>query len=373
MNNNASVILHLSLIAGVGPATIKTICNSMPINSVLSDIYSWSIADFRTFCGLSETIARTIVVGLSSDTELVQEQERIVKSDVSCITICDDIYPQLLKTIYCPPAVLYVQGNLVQHRKTLAVVGSRQATTYAHRALQKILPSLITCDWTIVSGGALGVDTMAHTIALEQSGNTVVVLGSGLLRPYPLQNIKLFERVIDAGGAIVSAFAMTESPHPGNFPARNRIIAGLSKGCLIVQAAQKSGARITAEYALEQGRELFAVPGLIDDALSAGCHALIKQGAKLVHDAQDILEEFGEQEMMNVSDVVKIQEHKNMDFLSESTSCRDIVLRVCMQPQTFDELLDVAQQSAVTLQEILFDLQLEGTIAQDFTGRWYSR
>jgi Predicted Rossmann fold nucleotide-binding protein involved in DNA uptake len=151
---------------------------------------------------------------------------------------------------------------------------------------------MVENGWVIVSGGAIGADSMAHAKTVACGGRTMAIIGSGLLNPYPSSNEKLFNDILASGGLILSPFGMQTVARPGNFPARNRVIAGLSLGCVVVQAAKKSGASITAQLALDNGREVFAVPGLFHDELSIGCHALIQQGAKIISDAYDILAEF---------------------------------------------------------------------------------
>ena len=155
------------------------------------------------------------------------------------------------------------------------------------------IPELVHNGCSIVSGGALGIDGLAHRATLEAQGVTVAVLGSGLLKPYPAAHKTLFKKIIECRGALVSCFPLLTEPKPALFPARNRIIAGLSRGCLVVQAGIPSGALITAQYAVDEGREVFAVPGSLDNPLSVGCHRLISQGATLVTSASDILASFG--------------------------------------------------------------------------------
>lgn len=375
MNDQTQRLLHLSLINGVGPATISSILNHKPDSCDWSEIYRWSVFDWKHICNLSEVIAQKIVNGLRAYDLLAKEIDRIEKSNTHIVTLADDIYPALLREIHAPPAVLYVQGALHREEQSIAIVGSRNASSYGHDVVQMIVPSLVYAGWTIVSGGAMGIDTMAHRTTVERGGRTIVVLGSGLNAIYPAHNRQLFSRIVDSGGAVISSFAMNESPHPGNFPARNRIIAGLSRGCLVVQAAQKSGARITAEYALQQGREVFAVPGPITDSLSVGCHELIQQGAKLVCNANSILEEFGEQQVQEHTIapnlvVVKQNIASASLFDYEKSSLKERIIHLSDKVCTFEELLDYTQEQSGILQRALIDLQLDGIVEQDFMGRW---
>jgi len=208
---------------------------------------------------------------------------------VGAVFILDKEYPALLKQIHLPPIILYCRGAKLSNNN-FSIVGSRKGSIYAENVCKHIIPKLID-QYTIISGGALGVDSMAHKEAIKSGGRTVAVLGSGFLQPYPRENIDLFRAIVDNGGTVISPFNLKMEPLKGNFPARNRIIAGMSVGTLVVQAAVKSGAHITAAFALEQGREVFAVPGSIFEEISLGCHSLIQQGAKLVSCPEDILEE----------------------------------------------------------------------------------
>ncbi len=226
----------------------------------------------------------------------LNEQELLIKHNIRRITASDVEYPSYLKEIHCPPPQLYVQGELLNsYTKLIAVVGSRKADSYGERVIASLVPELVAHGWAIVSGGALGADSFAHKATLQARGRTIVILGSGLLMPYPSSNRKLFSSIVDQGGSLVSSFSLDTPAYPSNFPARNRIISGMSRGVIVAQAAEKSGARITAHLALEQGREVFAIPGPIDHALSIGCNRLIQQGAKLVQTIDDIFTELGEQ------------------------------------------------------------------------------
>ena len=215
---------------------------------------------------------------------------------------------------------------------------------------------------------------MAHKATLDAGGTTVAVLGSGLLEPYPSQNIKLFETIAQTG-AVVSAFPLTMEGLPGNFPARNRIIAGLSRGTVVVAAARKSGALITARYALDQGREVFAVPGHIDDELSLGCHDLIKQGAVLVSEVADIVREFGfdvdlAPEVTPVKNGDKAAQGSILSHSSEEKLSEHPILRYCKEPCSMEDLLGTAGMEYSQLVQHLFDLQIEGRVEQTAAGLW---
>ena len=212
------------------------------------------------------------------------------KETVEILRIHDAGYPSLLKEIATAPAELYLKGSLPTCAH-LAVVGSRNASAYGLRIAQRLSRELAEAGFCIVSGLARGIDTAAHQGALEGKGKTVAVLGSGFSELYPPENRRLGEEILEKGGALISEFAPTYPVLPENFPRRNRIISGLSLGVVVVEADEKSGALITANFAMEQGREVFACPGPMDSPLSRGCHRLIQQGAKLVVETADIFEE----------------------------------------------------------------------------------
>ena len=208
------------------------------------------------------------------------------------ISIENKLYPEQLRNIYDAPLKLYVLGNVeLLNQKGIAIVGSRNATEYGKEVAMQISKELSKNGINIISGLALGIDTYAHigNILSNSIGKTIAVLGSGLDKIYPKQNIELAIKIIKEGGCIVSEYPLGTKPEKGNFPQRNRIISGLSRGVLVVEASKKSGALITADFALEQGREVFSVPGTITSVMSEGCNMLIKDGAKVVLSSEDIL------------------------------------------------------------------------------------
>ncbi|MFH1505310.1 MAG: DNA-processing protein DprA [Candidatus Omnitrophota bacterium] len=230
------------------------------------------------------------ILNLRKSNVLDRELELIEKEKINCIDIFDQDYPSLLKEIASPPIVLYIKGRpQVLNKVLFAIVGTRIPTIYGVTTAESFAYRLSSLGLVIVSGLARGIDTAAHKGAIK-TGETVAVLGSGLLRVYPRENKKLAEAIAQ-NGALVSEFPLFTEPLSLNFPRRNRIVSGLSKGILVVEAAARSGAGITARLAVEQNREVFAIPGNIDSPLSKGTHALIKEGAKLVECLDDILEE----------------------------------------------------------------------------------
>jgi DNA processing protein len=372
-------ILHLTLIDGIGPAIIQRIIEIQRSGAQASDLYLFSQTDWMNVFGFSQATSEKLVDGLANKKIIDEELILIERNNIQWITITDEMYPQLLREIYLPPVVLYFQGSFFSDRfdcqkgasKMMAVVGARKADNYGERAIDTLIPDLVAARYTIVSGGAQGIDTMAHKAALKCGGKTIAVLGSGLLRPYPSSNKQLFKSIIDNGGSIISSFPLRMEPLQGNFPARNRIITGLSRGCLVVQAAKKSGALISAHYAMEQGREVFAVPGPVDSELSIGCNTLIQSGAKLVMNAADILEEFGDRVIIN-SVVNVMQKELFHEAVNEEhySSQQKKIIAACKYPSSFDSIVDVTQLMSETVQSELFNLQLDGVVLQDFTGMW---
>jgi DNA processing protein len=235
------------------------------------------------------------------DIDLKKEMGLIKKYGVNVVTFLDKDYPENLKNIYDPPVVLYVKGKILPEDKlAIAIVGSRLASFYGLQTAERLGFELASHGITVVSGLARGIDSSAHKGALKAKKRTIAVLGSGLANIYPEEHKELAQRISESG-AVASEFPMTMIPDKGNFPRRNRVISGLSLGVVCVEAAEKSGALITCDAALEQGREVFAVPGKVDSITSKGTNKLIKQGAKLAQGTEDILEELNMHDMGNFS------------------------------------------------------------------------
>lgn len=241
-------------------------------------------------CGIADKIAAKITALKREDLE--KELKSAKKLGLRIMTIGEEDYPENLKNIIDPPIVLYINGKLKEEDKSsIAIVGSRRASFYGLSTSEKFAYALSERGLTIVSGMARGIDTYAHRGALKQGGRTIAVIGSGFGHLYPEENFRLAEEIA-RNGAVISEFPVNTQPFPQNFPRRNRVISGLSQAVLVVEAAQNSGALITADFALEQGRDVFALPGEVGSATSYGTNALIKEGAKLVSCVDDILEEF---------------------------------------------------------------------------------
>ena len=304
-----------------------------------------------------------------------QEWDLLEKRNIKAITIKDEGYPSLLKNIYSPPPVIYYQGNFVtimKQSKGIAIVGSRKATYYGRKVAREIASEIAKSGYVVISGLAKGIDTNAHLGALEANGLTIAVLGSGIDRIYPPENRSLAHRIIEKG-AVVTEFPIFTKPEKNNFPRRNRIISGLTLGTLVVEAGEKSGALITADYALEQGREVFAVPGSVHSFLSTGCHNLIKQGAKLVNSYHDILEEFQEENKL-FSEREKTENRRptcvNTGELTDYE--QNLLQYISIEPLHIDEITELTALPYGKISEVLLSLELKNMI-REIEGKRYIR
>ena len=294
----------------------------------------------------------------------------VANKDYRIVTLTDSNYPRLLREIPDPPPFLYVYGRLEGHSGNLAVVGSRNATAYGLSTTHNLCASLASHNLTIVSGMARGIDTAAHEGALAAKGQTIAVLGSGLERIYPVENRKLFHRIAE-NGAVVSEFPLMAEPEAHHFPIRNRIISGMSLGTIVVEATRKSGSLITARLAAEQNREVFAVPGSIQSFKSAGTHTLIKQGAKLVEHAQDVIEELAPFVQFNES-----LENNPWDQTGEKLgllSGDEVRVYHALEPYPvhIDDLVRKISMKPGKLLSILLKLELNGMVQQS-PGKLFS-
>ncbi len=277
----------LQMVPGIGSSRIKAL-----IDYFGSARQAW-LADqgdlFLSKC-LDNLVCNNLL-GQRDKIDIHKLAEMLFKKGISLCSLAEDNYPILLRNTFNPPYVLYYRGTLPATNKLIAIVGSRKATAYGKNAASMLAAALAAAGVGIVSGAARGIDTAAHLGALE-SGYTIAVLGSGVDVAYPPENAKLLASIAE-NGAVISEYAPGTMAHPGHFPARNRIINGLAHGVIVVEAGEKSGALITADFALEEGRDVFAVPGSIFASSSKGANKLLKMGAKPVDCASDILEEYG--------------------------------------------------------------------------------
>jgi DNA processing protein len=272
------------------------------------------------------------------------------------ISLWDDDYPELLKTIHDPPALLYVLGN-ISRDPALAMVGSRRCSATGMQITRRFAREIAESGFTIISGLARGIDSNAHEGALDVEGNTIAVLGCGIDYIYPPENRKLFGRISEQG-AIISEYPPGTRPLPGHFPGRNRIISGLSQGVLVVEAASGSGSLITAEFALEQGREIFAVPGALTAPNSDGVNSLLKQGAHLVTEPQDILNILQPgARTTGFNNTLKLLEN-----LTDQE--KELVEQLSDEPIQIDDLARKSGLTPMELSAILLQLELQGAVSQ---------
>ncbi len=301
------------------------------------------------------------------------EIRRCAENGFQIITRQDPNYPALLLEIVDPPPVLYCYGNLSGRQCHIAMVGSRKATAYGKTSARNLARELAARGISVVSGMALGVDTAAHQGALEGGGGTVAVLGSGLACVYPQANLKLFHRIAE-NGAVVSEFALDARPEARHFPQRNRIISGMALGTVVVEAAKRSGSLITARMAAEQGREVYAVPGSIRVATTQGTHDLIKQGAKLVENVEDIVEEIAVHLNGPVLRAPAGRHQQTIPAPSGAYGLDDdeIALLTAMGPYPvhIDELARRCNQEMGRLNAALLQLELKGAIDQE-PGKYF--
>ncbi len=281
-------LVALNLIEGVGPVRVRQLLDQF---GDAAAILAASRQELLRVKGIGEDTA-TAISAWEKTINLSAELKRI--SDFGCRIVIqeDPEYPELLRQIYDPPIVLYVKGELLaKDKNSVAMVGSRLTTHYGMEVARKLGYQLAYLGVTVVSGGARGIDSAGHQGALSAKGRTVAVLGTGINLVTPPENAKLFEQITEHG-ALITQFPFNRPGDKQSFPIRNRIVAGMTLGTVVVEANLTSGALITANFATEYGRQVFAVPGRIDSPRSKGCHELIKKGAKLCEGAEDILSEF---------------------------------------------------------------------------------
>ncbi len=366
MNPALHALLTFSFTPGLGPRKIKALVEHFGVGAD-TDL---GAAELTQVEGIGRKLAEAIVAARGvAQTKADAEMARVQRLNVTLLALGTSEYPAALARIYDPPPVLYVRGTLPEtvhgeltELRSLGVVGTRNASHYGLELSRRFSQELAETNVAIVSGLALGVDTAAHEGALATpGGQTVAVLGSSVDIIYPGGNRRLAERILEGRGAIVSEYRLGTSPRAEYFPGRNRIISGLSKGVLVVEGGRKSGALITAEYALEEGRSVFAVPGRLGDPRAEGALDLLKQGAVLTQSADDIRSEFGWQHARTPAK----PKPELPGFLGELTA----LIRSRGEP-LLDELIVATGKSAPELLPTLMTLELQGTIQTLPSGRY---
>ncbi|MDD5759163.1 MAG: DNA-processing protein DprA [Desulfobulbaceae bacterium] len=324
--------------------------------------------ELQQVSGLRAEVIQSITTGPPYQ-EAERELARLEPLGISMVCFGDENYPALLANIYNPPMVLFVKGDLGLLRKTgIAVVGSRAATSYGLKVARDFSAQLAGSGLVVVSGLALGIDTAAHSGALAAGGDTVAVLGCGLDVIYPPTNERLAGQIAKTG-ALVSEYSLGTQPDAFRFPARNRIISGLSRGVLVVEAAQRSGSLITARMALDEGREVFAIPGRVDSLKSTGTHRLLQEGAKLVGSIDDILEELGwHMAATHAAASASGQAAEVAVTLSEEES--RVLALLDVYPKHIDTIISQAGLATARVSEILLLLELHGLV-EAVSGQQY--
>ncbi len=339
------------MVPGVGPIAFRNMVNKF---QEPKRVFAASSRELAAVNGIGEKTIQAIKDFPVEETA-AEEQKKAEGLGVSILTFRDQGYPRNLLQIYDPPPLLYVRGEFGEGDSlAVAIVGSRKGSPYGRAVTKRISKELSSTRVTVVSGMARGIDTVAHVGALEAGGRTIAVLGCGVDIVYPPENKRLFWDIIEHG-VIISEFPISTPPEGKNFPKRNRIISGLSLGVVIVEATADSGSLITASHALEQGREVFAVPGNVGASTSRGTNKLIKQGAKLVEGAQDILPEILPQYEG------KVWQEETPDLSDEEN---DILQLLSHTPLHIDEISRLSQMEVQQVSTILLELELKGLVNQ---------
>jgi len=350
-------LLALNSLRDIGPVLARRL---LAVFGSPENIFQSTVRELKEIEGIGENRARSILSFNQWD-RLQKEIDRVLKNGASIITINDTTYPGGLRRITDAPLVLYIKGEIKDTDKyAVAIVGSRLPTDYGLQVAEKISYRIASYGLTVVSGMARGIDTIAHKGALRAKGRTIAVLGSGIDIPYPAGNRGLMN-VIASAGAVISEFPLGTGPNKENFPQRNRIISALALGVVVIEAAVDSGSLITVGYALEQGKEVFAVPGNITSETSKGTNNLIKKGAKLVENAEEIIDELRHQIkgiLKEDKTITKKQmfemtedEKKIYNYLGEEPKHIDIIVRGT----------GIASHKALS---ILLSLEIKGIVRQ---------
>ncbi|MBN2060494.1 MAG: DNA-processing protein DprA [Deltaproteobacteria bacterium] len=356
--------IALYLIKGLGNVVFRNLLEKF---SLPENVFQANLSDLLAVEGMrKETALNIIRKRFLRDPE--EEMKQIIDEEIRVITYSDISYPPSLKTIYDAPMLIYLKGKAIpQNYSFIGIVGSRNATHYGLGAAEKFAQGLSRRGFGIVSGMAKGIDSSAHWGCITAKGFTVAVLGTGIDIIYPPSNEKLFQKICEKG-AIITEFPLRTRPVPNNFPIRNRIISGLSRGVIVIEATKNSGSLITASLALEQGREVFAVPGSINSFKSNGCHFLIKQGAGLVENADDVLEGLG----LNFPNVPKEDTHTGSYAFAMDESEKNIYGVIGEYPMHIDQIAHKVNFGAHEIAGTLTRMELKGIIKQ-LPGKMFIR
>ncbi len=348
--------IALRMVDGVGDVIIRDLVSKFKDPRA---VFEAQRAELLEVDGVGDRVADNIK-NFSLWDEVTREIDRCIKLGVELTLLTSPDYPHNLREIYNPPPVLYRKGSITHDdRFAIGIVGSRTPDSYGRKVAEKLAEELAIRGITVVSGLARGVDSIAHRSALRVGGRTIAVLGSGIDVVYPPENRRLFREISEAG-ACVSEFLMGTEPDSVNFPKRNRVISGLSLGVVVVRASAKSGALITASHALEQNREIFSVPGNVDSRLSAGTNKLIKAGAKLVEDVEDIIEEIDVLRRFATERGGRALS-KPPDLSEEESAIYSVLEN---GPLGIDEITRALEMSTSKALSLLLTLELRGVVVQ---------
>lgn len=364
MDNFTKGLILLNMLQDIGHIRLKALLGEFKIPEA---IFNAPRQGLKKIKGIGKNIAESIKTARDRH-DIDRELSLIEKYDAKITTIFEEDYPENLKNIYDPPILLYIKGKLKKSDDlAIAIVGSRRASLYGIRTAERLAGELSASGVTIVSGMARGIDTAAHRGAIAAGGRTIGVLGNGLSFFYPPENRRLADDIAK-NGALVSEFSMETPPHRRNFPQRNRVISGLSKGVVVAEAARRSGSLITANFALEEGREVFAVPGRADSVTSAGTNNLIKQGAKLVEDTKDILEELD----LPLSAAAGATSGREQNPPLADSHEKSIYNMLSDEPLDIDSIIDGLSIKPKQAKTALLKLEMRGIIKQ-LPGKLYVR
>jgi DNA processing protein len=359
-------LVALNMIEHVGPVRVRQLLEHF---GDAPSVLAASRQELSRVRGIGAETADAIA-GWERGIDLGAELKRVEEYRCRIVIPADDEYPPMLRQIYDPPIVLYVKGSLdAKDRHGVAMVGSRLTTPYGQQTARRLAYQLAYVGVTIVSGGARGIDTAAHQGALSANGRTIAVLGNGINLVFPPENAGLFERMT-AQGAVITQFPFNRRADKQSFPIRNRIVAGMTMGTVVVEANLASGALITANMAVENGRQVFAVPGRVDSPQSKGCHDLIKKGAKLCEGAEDILSEF--EYLFPTSNKPTIDQQPILPAIELSDHERRVYEAVGDAEDTVDDIIHRSGLPASTVSVALLGLQMKRLLVQ-LPGRLFTR
>jgi DNA processing protein len=365
----AQAFLVLNALPNIGPVNLRRLLDEFGDDPMV--VLGASASELERVKGVGPTISGS-VTSWADRVNVEREEQRLAQANAQFVTCRDDHYPALLRELYDPPIGLYQKGNYTYSRPAIAMVGSRKTTLYGQKVARTLAQELTHAGFCIVSGLARGIDTAAHEGALAAGGPTVGVLGTGLDIIYPPENLDLYRKV-EASGAVVSEFPFGRRADRQSFAMRNRIVAGMSVAVVVVESDKAGGSMITARFAGEQGRQLFAVPGRIDQPTSAGCHQLIRDGASLVTCVDDILAEFSYLDGLAPTPIASKTNQSESGEVAPPMSPAEERVMICFSGGarlTADEIVIASQVSIAEVNTALMMLELHRRIAKQPDGRF---